>query len=77
MELAESPLVLRLAAEAERHKAIPLPVSWLHRIELVNALQLHVSSALLLGCDTFWSFDPKALALAAREGLRTPTTHLR
>ena len=30
---------------------------------------LHVSSALLLGCDTFWSFDLKARALAESEGL--------
>lgn len=30
---------------------------------------LHVSSALLLGCDTFWSFDAKARVLAAAEGL--------
>lgn len=31
---------------------------------------LHVSSALLLKCDTFWSFDPKASKLAALEGLK-------
>ena len=30
---------------------------------------LHVASALLLGCDTFWSFDLKALSLARLEGL--------
>jgi predicted nucleic acid-binding protein len=30
---------------------------------------LHVSSALLLGCDSFWSFDPKATRLAELEGL--------
>jgi predicted nucleic acid-binding protein len=30
---------------------------------------LHVSSALVLGCDTFWSFDAKAKKLAALEGL--------
>ncbi len=32
---------------------------------------LHVASALLLGCDTFWSFDVKALKLAKLEGLTT------
>jgi predicted nucleic acid-binding protein len=32
---------------------------------------LHVASALLLGCDTFWSFDSKAKKLAGLEGLRT------
>jgi len=31
---------------------------------------LHVASALLLHCDTFWSFDPKASRLAALEGLQ-------
>lgn len=30
---------------------------------------LHVSSALVLGCDTFWSFDTKAKKLAKLEGL--------
>ena len=140
LELAESPQVLMLAEEAERVKAPPLPVTWLHRIELGNALQLrlfqgrqpghprvtpeqaaaamatfredlrarqllraaglptedverqceelslrhtarhgfrtydllHVSSALLLGCDTFWSFAPKANALADLAGLAIP-----
>jgi predicted nucleic acid-binding protein len=116
----------------------PLPVTWLHRLELINALQLyvfagtaagqirvtpeqaasahatfradlgeaaflrpvqidvlelaarfeelalrhtakhnfrtydliHVTSALILNCDQFWSFDPKACKLAALEGLR-------
>ncbi len=31
---------------------------------------LHVSSALALGCDTFWSFDKKAKRLARLEGLK-------
>lgn len=31
---------------------------------------LHVASALLLGCDSFWSFDEKASRLARLEGLR-------
>ncbi len=31
---------------------------------------LHVSAALLLECDTFWSFDAKACELARREGLK-------
>ena len=29
---------------------------------------LHVASALLLGCDTFWSFDAKAKKLAKLAG---------
>jgi predicted nucleic acid-binding protein len=32
---------------------------------------LHVSQALVLGCDAFWSFDEKANALAALKGLST------
>jgi predicted nucleic acid-binding protein len=32
---------------------------------------LHVACALLLGCDTFWSFDKKARRLAELEGLQT------
>lgn len=32
---------------------------------------LHVASALVLGCDTFWTFDAKAKKLAALEGLAT------
>ena len=32
---------------------------------------LHVASAIYLGCDTFWSFDAKALKLAKLEGLKT------
>jgi hypothetical protein len=32
---------------------------------------LHVSAALLLDCDGFWSFDEKANKLAALEGLKT------
>jgi predicted nucleic acid-binding protein len=31
---------------------------------------LHVASALLLGCETFWSFDQKANRLAGLEGLK-------
>jgi predicted nucleic acid-binding protein len=31
---------------------------------------MHVASALLLGCDTFWSFDAKAAHLAQLEGLK-------
>jgi predicted nucleic acid-binding protein len=32
---------------------------------------IHVSSALLLKCDRFWSFDAKTNKLAALEGLKT------
>lgn len=32
---------------------------------------LHVASALILGCDTFWSFDIRTKKLATLEGLKT------
>ena len=32
---------------------------------------LHVASAVLLACDTFWTFDVKAKKLARLEGLKT------
>ena len=139
LEMAESAVVTALAEQAERRTAAPLPVTWLHRMEVCNALQLHVfqgrspghkrvtpeqaaaahalfrdelnrhallrpatlatadlerqfeelslrhtaqhgfraydllhvASALLLTCDVFWSFDPKANKLATLEGLET------
>jgi predicted nucleic acid-binding protein len=128
----------RLLLAASRSSAAPLPLTWLHRVELLNAFQLHVyqardagqpvistqqvalahanfrddaqrsdflrpmviptadlerqyeelslrrtarhgfrtydllhvASAILLGCDTFWSFDAKATSLAKLEGLK-------
>src|SRR5688572_23997575 len=72
------------AAQAEGHA--PLPVTWLHRLKITQFEELalrhtakhgfrtydliHVASALVLRCDTFWSFDPKASKLASLEGLR-------
>jgi predicted nucleic acid-binding protein len=32
---------------------------------------MHVASALVLGCDTFWSFDERARKLASLAGLHT------
>jgi hypothetical protein len=137
--MPESAAVIILAERAESQGASPLPITWLHRVELCNALQLHVfqgqrtghqrvtqeqaagayavfrdelkrqtllrpvplttadleeqaedlslrhtarhgfrtydllhvSSALLLNCETFWSFDPRASELAALEGLHS------
>ncbi|HMJ05542.1 MAG TPA: hypothetical protein VK474_04740 [Chthoniobacterales bacterium] len=34
---------------------------------------IHVASAVLLGCDIFWSFDAKACRLAKMEGLKLRT----
>ena len=130
---------LALMEQAVSHGVPPLPITWLHRLELTNAIQLHVfqgrspgqlfvspeqaalaranfdedlladnflrnslvpvaeleqqfeelslrhtarhgfrtydllhvASALVLKCDAFWSFDPKASKLAVLEGLKT------
>jgi predicted nucleic acid-binding protein len=138
LPLAESEEASRLFARAQAATSPPLPVTWLHRLETINAFQLHafagkqhgqtrvtpeqaaaahamfrtdlarptflrpvqvglteleaqfeelalrhtakhgfrtydllhVASALLLKCDTFWSFDPKASRLASLEGLQ-------
>ncbi len=138
LPLPETSVALQWLEHAQRNAAISVPITWLHRMEFVNAVQqhvfagrtgqlritseqaaialmsfredvareeflhselidlqelerrfeelslrhtakhgfrtydlLHVASALLLKCDVFWSFDPKALKLAALEGLKT------
>ena len=138
LQLPESAKADRLLRGAKESEAAPLPLTWLHRVEILNAFQLHVfqahdagqsyisaqqaalahvnfrndtqkseflhsvvipdvelekqfeelslrrtarhgfrtydllhvASALLLGCDTFWSFDAKATQLARLEGLK-------
>jgi predicted nucleic acid-binding protein len=138
LDLPESEKADNLLAKAKRGDSAPLPITWLHRVETLNAFQLHVflarkagqtfispeqaalayanfrsdvgsveflravaipaaelekhfeelalrhtarhgfrtydllhvASALVLQCDTFWSFDPKASKLAALEGLK-------
>jgi predicted nucleic acid-binding protein len=140
LDLPDSEAADGLVAEVQSGENLPLPVTWLHRIELVNAFEhsvylgrqpdhprvapeqaaialatfredlakptflrparlpeaelerqaealalrhtakhgfrtydlLHVAAALLLDCDTFWSFDARALKLARLEGLRAP-----
>ncbi len=137
--LIDTPAATDLLEQARLQKAPPLPVTWLHQLEIVNAFELqvfgarqkvqsrvtpqqaaaaqasfrqdlgeseflsfallageavhsafenlslrhtarhgfrtydivHVASALLLECDTFWSFDGKASRLAKLEGLDT------
>ena len=138
LQLPESTEADWLLNKAKEREAAPLPLTWLHRVEILNAFQLHVfqaqdsgqsyvtaqqaalahgnfrtdtqkseflrsvvipdaelekqfedlslrrtarhgfrtydllhvASALLLGCDTFWTFDAKASRLAKLEGLR-------
>lgn len=73
MEKAASPLWQ--LAEVEQHSLFNAFHSLSHRHTANNGFRtydvLHVSTALLLGCDTFWSFDVKAKKLAALEGLAT------
>ena len=138
LQLSDTSLALEMLEQARRETFAPIPVTWLLRIEITNAIQfhvfagrngqtrvtpeqasiaattfwedlseesflwsapvdmeqleelffklslrhtarhgfrtydlLHVASALVLECDTFWSFDPKANKLAKMEGLRT------
>ncbi|MBI3850674.1 MAG: type II toxin-antitoxin system VapC family toxin [Verrucomicrobia bacterium] len=42
LELPDSTEADRLVARAERGATGPLPVTWLHRLEVINAFQLHV-----------------------------------
>jgi predicted nucleic acid-binding protein len=138
LQLPESAEADRLLISARESESAPLPLTWLHRVEILNAFQLHVfqahdsgqvyisareaalahgnfrsdiekseflrsvvipdaelekqfeelslrrtarhgfrtydllhvSSARLLGCDTFWSFDERATHLAKLEGLK-------
>ncbi len=139
LELPESEEADGLFTGAKRGESAPLPITWLHRVETLNAFQLHVflarkagqtfispeqaalahanfrsdvasaeflravaiaaqdleqhfeelalrhtarhgfrtydllhvASALVLQCDCFWTFDPKAAKLAALEGMKT------
>jgi predicted nucleic acid-binding protein len=139
LDLPESAQADRLLSAASRAEAAPLPLTWLLRMEILNAFQmhvfqaretgqsfissrqaalayeafrddaetsdflrpvavpaaevekkfgelsqrhtarhgfrtydlLHVAFALLLECDTLWSFDAKVTKLAKLEGLKT------
>jgi len=138
LQLADTPDALDLVELARQKRASAFPVTWLLRLELINAIQfhvfagrtgqvrvtseqaaialasfredlaqqsgflqlatvpfedlesqfhemslrhtsrhgfrtydlMHVASALVLECDTFWSFDSRASKLAQLEGLR-------
>ena len=47
--LPDSTVATELLAKAHRQEAPPLPITWLHRLEVINALQLHVFSSRTLG----------------------------
>ena len=57
-----------LARQAE---ALSLKYTARHGFRVYDLL--HVASALILGCNAFWSFDEKALRLAKLEGLKSQT----
>ncbi len=63
LELPDSREADQLAARAERGGTRPLPVTWLHRLEVVNAFQLHVYFARSPG-RVFVSREQAALAQA-------------
>jgi predicted nucleic acid-binding protein len=45
LELPESPEADRLLRDAQESEAPLLPLTWLHRVEVLNAFQLHVFQA--------------------------------
>lgn len=42
LRLPDSEEALVLLTSAKRPTSFPLPITWLHRLEIINALQLHV-----------------------------------
>jgi predicted nucleic acid-binding protein len=62
------PVSVQLDELADRFEELALRHTANHGFRTYDVV--HVASALLLACDTFWSFDKKARKLAALEGLR-------
>jgi len=63
LRLNDTEEALRLVDGMEREGSRPLPITWLHRLELINALQLHVFCARSPG-QFFISPEQAALAHA-------------
>ena len=63
LQLPESGKADRLLAEAKEGGSTALPVTWLHRLEIMNAFQLHVFLARETG-QSFISTERAALAYA-------------
>ena len=61
IELPGSKDADRLLLAAKRDEAAPLPLTWLHRVEILNAFQLHVFQGREAG-QTFISPQQAALA---------------
>ena len=62
------PVVIRMADLERQFEELSLRRTARHGFRTYDLL--HVASAILLGCDTFWSFDTKATNLAKLEGLK-------
>jgi hypothetical protein len=71
VESAEFLRAMAIPAEELEHQFEELALRHTARHGCRTYDLLHVASALLLRCDHFWSFDPKASKLAALEGLKT------
>src|ERR1043166_9992880 len=67
LELPESEAADRLLLAARRGESAPLPLTWLHRVETLNAFQLHVFLARQAG-QRFISPQQAALAHANFRG---------
>lgn len=63
LQLEDTEIALKLFDKMRREQRIPAPITWLHRLEFVNALQLHVFTARQPG-QFFVSPEQAALALA-------------
>jgi hypothetical protein len=70
LHLSKSEKAADLIEAARAEGDAPLQVTWMHRLEIMNYDLIHVACALILNCDEFWSFDPKASKLASLKGLR-------
>jgi predicted nucleic acid-binding protein len=67
LELPDSHHADRLLAAAKRGDSAPLPLTWLHRVETLNAFQLHVFLARETG-QTFVTPEQAAMAHANFRG---------
>ena len=63
----ETEEALALLESMEHQKARPLPITWLHRLEIINAFQLHVFTARSPG-QLFVTPEQAAMAQASFRG---------
>ena len=72
LEMKQSPVVAGLVEQAERRRASALPISWLHRMELCNALQLLVFQGRGAGQKRVTPEQAAAALAVFREDLERP-----